>query len=35
MLYGSEEEKFKQSFELLDEHNKGFIEFYDFRKIVS
>lgn len=35
MLYGTEEEKYNQSFELLDENNTGKLGFYEFRKIVS
>jgi Ca2+-binding EF-hand superfamily protein len=34
-MYGTEEEKLKQSFELLDEEGKGQINISDFRKIVS
>jgi Ca2+-binding EF-hand superfamily protein len=35
LLYGSEDEKLKQSFELLDEEAKGQVYYNDFRKIVS
>lgn len=35
LLYGDEEEKLKQSFELLDEAGKGTINQREFRKIVS
>ena len=35
LLYGTEEEKLRQSFELLDEHQWGRIEFHQFRKIVG
>jgi Ca2+-binding EF-hand superfamily protein len=35
MLYGSEEEKLRQSFELLDESGGGRVNYNDFRKIVS
>jgi hypothetical protein len=35
LLYGNEEEKLKQSFELLDESGRGKVNFSDFRKIVS
>ena len=35
LLYGEEEEKLKQSFELLDEAGKGTINQREFRKIVS
>jgi len=34
-MYGTEEEKLKQSFDLLDEEGKGRVNFIDFRKIVS
>jgi Ca2+-binding EF-hand superfamily protein len=34
-MYGTEEEKLKQSFDLLDEEGKGMINIHDFRKIVS
>lgn len=35
LLYGNEDEKLKQSFELLDEESKGKVFFNEFRKIVS
>jgi Ca2+-binding EF-hand superfamily protein len=35
LLYGTDGEKLTQSFELLDEQGKGYIEFHDFRKIVG
>jgi Ca2+-binding EF-hand superfamily protein len=35
LLYGTEEEKLKQSFELLDVDGRGKINFNEFRKIVS
>eukprot|EP00347_Sterkiella_histriomuscorum_P010876 403374581 len=35
LLYGTEDEKLKQSFELLDEHGRGRITFHEFRKIVG
>jgi Ca2+-binding EF-hand superfamily protein len=34
-LLGTEEEKLQQSFDLLDENQKGFVERHDFRKIVN
>ena len=35
MLYGSEEEKRKQSFGLLDKRGEGNITFEDFKSIVQ
>lgn len=35
LLYGNEEEKLRQSFELLDEHCRGRITLHEFRKIVG
>lgn len=35
LLYGTEEEKLKQSFELLDVDERGKIYFIEFKKIVS
>lgn len=35
MLYGGEDEKLKQSFELLDSIGEGRVLYNDFRKIVS
>lgn len=35
LLYGSEEEKLKQSFELLDEQGQGKITYVEFKNIVS
>ena len=35
LMYGTEEEKLRQSFDLLDEEGKGKINIHDFRKIVS
>lgn len=35
LMYGTEDEKLKQSFDLLDEEGKGQVNFPDFRKIVS
>ena len=35
MLYGNEGEKLTQSFELLDEQNRGKLDFNQFRKIVG
>ena len=35
LLYGTEEEKRLQSFELLDEDARGKIYFIEFKKIVS
>ena len=34
MLHGTEDEKMKQSFDLLDEKRNQKIEFEDFKKIV-
>lgn len=34
MMFGTEEEKLHQSFELLDEQGKGNITFENFKKIV-
>lgn len=35
LLYGTEEEKLKQSFELLDEQGQGKITYVEFKNIVS
>lgn len=35
MLHGSEEEKMRQSFDLLDNKQQGKIKLYDFKKIVE